>query len=269
MKKLILFFIFITHLFCASINNGELEIITIDANFAKNLTINDKFTPWLKHPTKPGFMIAFIPVDCNASGVMSIKNTINDTVGHTEFVISKKDYKTEDITSIINKFNIDDKTAELIKKEKINMQKIYNTVSGDIYFNSNFIKPLNSFVTSEFGSIRVANGSFNHYHNGMDFRAKVGQKVISSNSGIVRVASFKHDSGHSVVIDHGGGIYTQYFHLSKIFVKPGIKVAKGDVLGLSGASGILSGPHLHFGVVVNGVQVNPSVFIEKTDNLFN
>ncbi|WP_063998074.1 M23 family metallopeptidase [Campylobacter hyointestinalis] len=149
------------------------------------------------------------------------------------------------------------------------MQKIYNTLSGDIYFDSNFIKPLNGFVTSEFGSIRVANGSFNHYHNCMDFRAKVGQKVISSNSGIVRVENFKYDSGYSVVIDHGGGIYTQYFHLSKMFVKPGIKVAKGDILGLSGASGMVSGSHLHFGVAVNGVQVNPSVFIEKTDNLFN
>lgn len=63
-------------------------------------------------------MIAFIPVDYNTSGVVSIKNTINDTVGHTEFIIFKKDYKTEDITSIINKFRVDDKTAELIKKEK-------------------------------------------------------------------------------------------------------------------------------------------------------
>ncbi len=66
-----------------------------------------------------------------------------------------------------------------------------------------------------------------------------------------------------MVIDHGSGIYTQYYHLSDIIVKVGQKVNKGDILGLSGDSGRVSGPHLHFGVIINNVQVNPLDFISK------
>jgi murein DD-endopeptidase MepM/ murein hydrolase activator NlpD len=73
-------------------------------------------------------------------------------------------------------------------------------------------------------------------------------------------------SGHSVVLDHGGGLYTMYFHLSEFKVEVGVAVRKGDVIGLSGMSGRVTGPHLHWGARINGARVDPFELVNKLGN---
>ena len=139
--------------------------------------------------------------------------------------------------------------------------KIYNTITPKSYIDGDFILPLNSVITSDFGKARIYNNTLKGYHSGTDFRAKTGTKVIASNRGRVVLAKDRFYSGGTVVINHGEGIYSCYFHMSKFFVKKGQIVKKGEAIGLSGQSGRVTGPHLHFGIRISGVQVDPLQFI--------
>ncbi len=147
--------------------------------------------------------------------------------------------------------------------------KIYGTVTKESYINSKFILPLDSFITSDFGKARVYNGSLKGYHSGTDFRAIVGTPLIASYDGVVALVKDRFYSGGTVLINHGQGIYTCYFHMSAFDVKKDEKVKKGQVIGLSGVSGRVTGPHLHFAVRINAVQVDPLQFIELMNkNIF-
>ena len=105
------------------------------------------------------------------------------------------------------------------------------------------------------------------YHSGTDFKAPTGTPIYSVNDGIVKLSSDRYYAGNSVIIDHGHGVYSCYYHLSRLDVKVGQKVKQGEQLGLSGATGRVTGPHLHFSVRVHGVQVDPLQILEVLNTL--
>ncbi|MGB3962803.1 MAG: M23 family metallopeptidase [Sulfurimonas sp.] len=161
-------------------------------------------------------------------------------------------------------------TSEAVKnrisKEYDEAMRIYGTVNQESYIKSAFIAPMQSAITSDFGKARVYNDSLKGYHSGTDYRAAVGSAIIASNDGIVALVADRFYSGGTVLLDHGQGIYTCYFHMSRFDVKKGQKIKKAQQLGLSGASGRVTGPHLHFAVRINKVQVDPLQFIELMNN---
>ncbi|RAX52964.1 hypothetical protein CCY98_03165 [Helicobacter sp. 11-8110] len=122
---------------------------------------------------------------------------------------------------------------------------------------------MKSKITSEFGNARVFNQEVKSYHSGTDFRAAIGTPIYASNSGKVVIAKDRFLAGKSVVIDHGEGIFSMYYHCSEIKVKEGTRVKQGELIALSGNTGRVSGPHLHFGILVRGAQVDPIDFIAK------
>lgn len=158
------------------------------------------------------------------------------------------------------------KVKKRIAKEYNEAMKIYNTVSTKSYLHSKFIVPMKSEVTSAFGTARIYNGSLKGYHSGTDFRADTGTPIIASNDGRVVLVKKRFYSGGTVLIDHGEGIYTCYFHMSKFNVKVNQFVKRGELLGLSGKSGRVTGPHLHFSARINGVQVDPLQLISLLNN---
>ena len=153
-----------------------------------------------------------------------------------------------------------------IAKEYTQAMKIYNTVSAKSYIHSDFILPLHSDITSAFGTARVYNGSLKGYHSGTDFRAKMGTPIRASNDGEVVLVKKRFYSGGTVIINHGEGIYSCYFHMSKFNVTVHERVQKGELLGLSGKSGRVTGPHLHFSARIDGVQVDPLQLISLLNN---
>jgi len=167
-------------------------------------------------------------------------------------------YDKEEIKVSASKVN--PKSAEVkkrISKEYAQAMKIYNTVTPTSYIKTKFIQPMESKITSSFGKARVYNGSLKGYHSGTDYRAKVGTPVVAVNDAKVVLVEKRFYSGGTVLLDHGQGVYTCYFHMSKFDVKKGQMVKKGEILGLSGKSGRVTGPHLHFSARINGVQVDP------------
>ncbi len=144
-----------------------------------------------------------------------------------------------------------------IAKEYAEAMKIYNSVDDVSYLREPFILPLKSKITSAFGKARIYNGSLKGYHSGTDFRAKMGTPIHAANDGKVVLVKKRFYSGGTVIVDHGEGIYTCYFHMSKFFVHAGEMVKRNELLGLSGKSGRVTGPHLHFSARISGVQVDP------------
>jgi len=166
-------------------------------------------------------------------------------------------YKSEVINVSKSKFKPSKERLQRTKKEYIDAIKVYKSVSKKILWEENFINPLNSKITSDFGTKRVYNGSLKSYHSGTDFRAKIGTPIIASNSGIVKISAHRFYSGKSIIIDHGQGVYSCYFHLSKMNYKVGDSIKRGDILGLSGDTGRITGPHLHYSFRIHGIQVDP------------
>ena len=119
--------------------------------------------------------------------------------------------------------------------------------------------------TSLFGNRRSYNGSdYNYFHSGLDFCGGVGTELYAPAAGRVVFAGPLTVRGNATVIDHGWGVYTAYDHQSEIFVKPGDVVKPGQLIGLGGATGRVTGPHLHWEVWVGGVQVDPTDWLKRS-----
>ncbi len=127
-----------------------------------------------------------------------------------------------------------------------------------------FNKPVPGGISSEFGLRRFFNGEPRNPHTGLDLRGKEGDPIRAAASGEVVLAGEHYFAGKSVYIDHGQGVVTMYFHMSRVLVEPGDAVASGDVIGLVGATGRVTGPHLHFGVSVLGDSVAPGPLLDQS-----
>jgi murein DD-endopeptidase MepM/ murein hydrolase activator NlpD len=186
------------------------------------------------------------------------------------FKVKDGKYEKEEIHVQKSKVNPTSKEVkDRIAKEYAEAMSIYKTSTQESLISSAFEAPMNSKITSSFGKARVYNNTLRGYHSGTDYRAKVGTPIKASNDGVVVLVKKRFYSGGTVIINHGQGIYTCYYHMSKFGVKEGQKIKKAEVIGLSGVSGRVTGPHLHFSARVGGEQVDPLQLIELLNkNLF-
>lgn len=120
-----------------------------------------------------------------------------------------------------------------------------------------FIRPRQSAIRSGFGVPRIVNGAVRSRHYGVDFAGERGAPIRAANRGVVALVADLYYSGTTILIDHGAGLLTGYFHLSRVLVVPGDTVERGQLLGGVGASGRVTGPHLHWFAAYGGVTVDP------------
>jgi murein DD-endopeptidase MepM/ murein hydrolase activator NlpD len=145
-----------------------------------------------------------------------------------------------------------------IEADKLVKEKVFGASASEPLWSANFRAPVAAPPTDSFGTRRTFNGKLASIHKGMDFRAAAGTPVRAANSGVVVLARPLYYEGGFVVIDHGLGLYTLSMHLSKIEVQEGQRVEAGDQLGLSGATGRVTGPHLHWAVRWQGAYLDPA-----------
>jgi murein DD-endopeptidase MepM/ murein hydrolase activator NlpD len=128
-------------------------------------------------------------------------------------------------------------------------------------FTDNFQKPRDSEITAHFGDKRTLNGHKTTQHYGLDLEGATGDEVRAANAGRVVMVRDCYTSGNTVLLDHGGGLVTAYFHLSKFDVVKGEEVKRGQLVGLVGKTGRVTGSHLHFGAHIDGLWVNPQALL--------
>lgn len=131
-------------------------------------------------------------------------------------------------------------------------------------WSGDFVAPVQAKPTDSFGMTHIFNEELSSTHRGTDFPVNEGAPVVASNSGTVVLARELFYEGNCVVVDHGQRLFTVYMHLSKIEVKVGNKVGKGERLGLSGQTGRVTGPHVHMGVRWNGAYLDPTKLLALT-----
>jgi murein DD-endopeptidase MepM/ murein hydrolase activator NlpD len=136
--------------------------------------------------------------------------------------------------------------------------RAFSASAPEPLWSGNFRAPVTAAATDSFGTRRTFNGKLASVHKGMDFRAHMGTPVRAGNSGVVVLARPLYFEGNCVVIDHGLGLYTVSMHLSRFDVREGERVKQGQLVGLSGATGRVTGPHLHWAVRWQGAYFDPA-----------
>ncbi|HVM76255.1 MAG TPA: M23 family metallopeptidase [Candidatus Saccharimonadales bacterium] len=150
------------------------------------------------------------------------------------------------------------------EEDQKKMRAIYDTVTPEVLWTGKFRLPLKDVTSGgNFGRRRVLNGQPRSPHTGVDFPALAGTPVYASQSGMVVLAEELYYAGNTVVIDHGYGVYTMYAHLSAIEAHAGDKVAAGAEVGKVGATGRVTGPHLHWGLTIQHARVNGMNIVER------
>lgn len=152
----------------------------------------------------------------------------------------------------------DDAISKNIIYENIVAEAVPKIIERGTQIPPTFLKPISGGrLSSRFGKRKAPTRGASTFHKGIDWATPVGTSVVASSGGTVIRAGWGSGYGYCVYIEHPDGKVTRYGHLSKILVKNGQSVNQGEKIALSGNTGISSGPHLHFEILVNGVQVNP------------
>jgi len=262
----------------STITNGRTAIIIFDKEKSVNyekLVVGKRSYRVFNHPLNSKKMYALLPVSYykkpTTQKVEIFYKKSNKKLSKTLF-FKIEDGKYPKETIEVQKSKVNPKSKEVKQrtaKEYAEAMKIYGIVTPKNYVRSKYIVPMDSKITSSFGKARIYNSTLNGYHSGTDFRAKIGTPIIASNDGKVVLAQNRFYSGNSIILDHGQGIYTCYYHMSEFSVQEGDMVRKGEVIGLSGDTGRITGPHLHFSARVGGLQVDPLQLITLlNENLY-
>lgn len=147
--------------------------------------------------------------------------------------------------------------AVRIERESKAVAEAFAAPSPERLWRGPFRAPVPGVATSSFGRLTVMNGESRGRHQGADFRAETGTPVLAPNAGRVVLAQDLYFAGNTVIVDHGLGLFSYLAHLSRLGVSAGARVSRGDLLGESGATGRVTGPHLHWAVRLDGASVDP------------
>jgi hypothetical protein len=199
-------------------------------------------------------------------GAHALHLTISDAEGANvsttvPLVVLQADLGSEQIYVPPDRMDLLD--PEVLEQEAQRMEQVLASVTMRQYWQGAFIWPHNGPVTSSFGMRRTYNNGQSSYHGGIDLSGDVGAPVVAAANGRVALADALMVHGNAVILDHGWGVYSGYFHLSEILVNEGQNVVQGELIGLIGNTGLSTGAHLHWEMRVGGVQVDPSEWTSR------
>jgi len=248
---------------------GSPELIRVSATGAAGIDgewLDRKLEFFRGRDGQAWFALAGVDVDAPI-GPSVLKITIHDAKDGTRALtrtirIHAAHYPTSSLTVAPEFVQPGPEALKQIAADQLLTDKAYASSASKPLWTGNFRPPVSSPQSERFGTRRIFNGTLASNHKGLDFRAAPGTPVRASNSGVVVLAHPLYYAGNCVIIDHGLGLFTLSMHLSKITVHEGQRVASGDRLGLSGATGRVTGPHLHWAVRWQGAYLDPAKLLQ-------
>lgn len=246
-----------------AIQPGELVVFTIttpDNATAVSVRAFDRETRAARRDGAT--WIALVGIDLNvAAGRFDATITAHTRDGSVSashaLTVEPKQFPTRRLT--VNPALVEPPASALprIKREVALTNGIYRSPASTVLWNGPFVRPVDDPANSRFGTRSIFNGRRGSPHNGADFLSPTGTPIKAPNAGRVRLAEDLYFSGNTVIVDHGLGLFSLFAHLSALQVKEGDVVSTGEVLGLVGATGRVTGPHLHWTVRATGARVDP------------
>ena len=179
-----------------------------------------------------------------------------------EIEVKEKDYGIRRLTLPKRMVDLDAKTLKRVKKESRIMRRLWDAPPSSPYWTGPFERPIPGDVVGPFGRKSIINNQPRAPHSGVDLRAEKGTPIKAINQGMVIFTGSHFFTGKTIVMDHGGGIQSMYFHLEEILIEQGSVIEQGQVIGLVGSTGRATGPHLHWGIRINGARVNPLKLVD-------
>jgi murein DD-endopeptidase MepM/ murein hydrolase activator NlpD len=177
-------------------------------------------------------------------------------------VVQPKEFDTRSLKVDPQFVNPPDDVLPRIKAETALLAKVFAVLTLERLWTGPFIKPVDGPSTGRYGELSVFNGEPRSRHRGTDFRASTGTPVRAPARGRVALSEDLYFSGGSVIIDHGHGLFSQLAHLSRRDVEEGAMVEAGQVVGLAGATGRVTGPHLHWSARLGTASIDPVSLLE-------
>jgi len=177
------------------------------------------------------------------------------------FTVTPKQYRTQQLKVAPGMVNLSPENEERVAREGAKVREVLDSFTPDAPATLRLVQPVPGPRSSSFGLRREFNGESRRPHSGMDIAAPTGTPIKAPLAGTVVDVGEYYFNGGNVLIDHGQGLVTMYCHLSKTRVKVGQQLKLGEVIGDVGATGRVTGPHLHWGVSLNGAMVDPALFL--------
>jgi murein DD-endopeptidase MepM/ murein hydrolase activator NlpD len=221
------------------------------------------------YPAGRDLYAAIVGVDVEAApGPMKITVQTKSTSGEQlerelQLEIKPKKFHQEELAVAPTFDQLSRETLERIRREQARLEGVFAASTPARLWDGPFVQPVSGSVSSPFGYRRIVNGVARAPHTGTDLRAAVGTEVTAANHGRVALLGDFFFGGKSLILDHGAGLFTMYFHLSEFKVQEGAAVRKGDVIALSGMSGRVTGPHLHWAARINKARIDPLELLKK------
>src|SRR5262245_43304595 len=198
--------------------------------------------------TPPAVYTAVITVGANTAKPVRVTRRLS---------IVKKSFGTRTLSVDDSFVNPPADVAARIAAESSRLAELWKREPTPRAWSEPFVVPVSEPANSAFGKRSVFNGQLRNAHTGADFPSKAGTPVSAPNSGTVVLAEDLYFSGNTVIVDHGLGLFSTFAHLSEIDVAAGETLAQGRVIGKVGATGRVTGPHLHWAVRLDGARVDP------------
>lgn len=249
-----------------SLVSGGLVLITIRAGEMERPRVVwlDRDVPLIYHVETSSWR-GFLAADLNQKAGLYqvvVGGESPETTNYYPVEVLKKDYGVRVLKLPRSKVELSDAALKRARREAAEVKALWNAECRTPLWNDGFILPVVNPLVGSFGKRSIINQRKRHPHSGVDIRGKIGDAVRAMHSGEVVLVADHFFTGKSVYLDHGGCIFSMYFHLDDILVEKGRKVEKGQIIGTVGATGRVTGPHLHWGVRVNNARVNPLSLVE-------
>jgi murein DD-endopeptidase MepM/ murein hydrolase activator NlpD len=235
-------------------------VLTAPAQSALFARLKDKRHAFFPAPNQPqGHFAVMVPVPLDTPiGVQSIAVEYEGgTPVNVPFTVMPSTASSVEVKVAPSKTQLSAEDKARVAREAEVFKAILASPGTARLWQGPFHKPGGGIVTCGFGTTRRFNGAAQSIHKGLDLRAATGTPVPASGPGTVRLAKNVFFGGNLVFLDHGFGLFTAYAHMSRLDVSPGQVVQTGQLMGLSGATGRVSAPHLHWGTSIDGVDVDP------------